>query len=98
MTVAGKTGSLSGKGPDGRYEWFIGVAPADSPRVAIATLLVQDDLWWRSSSQIAADILRSVFCDRQACRAENASRLLRVPEAVASLASAQRSSRPALLN
>ena len=39
VRVAGKTGSLSGKDPTGRYEWFIGVAPADSPRVAIAVVL-----------------------------------------------------------
>ena len=32
VRVAGKTGSLSGVDPKGRYEWFIGVAPAESPR------------------------------------------------------------------
>ena len=41
VSVAGKTGSLSGKDPDGRYEWFIGVAPADAPRVAVAAVVVQ---------------------------------------------------------
>jgi hypothetical protein len=35
VRVAGKTGSLSGRDPDGRYEWFIGVAPADDPRIAV---------------------------------------------------------------
>jgi hypothetical protein len=38
VSVAGKTGSLSGKDPTGRYEWFIGVAPADEPRIAVAVL------------------------------------------------------------
>jgi hypothetical protein len=74
VSVAGKTGSLSGKAPDGRYEWFIGVAPADDPRIAIATVLVQDDLWWRNASQVAADVLRVVFCSRKECRADNANR------------------------
>jgi hypothetical protein len=72
VEVAGKTGSLSGTNPKGRYEWFIGVAPADRPRVAVAVLLVQGDLWWRSASQIAANVLRVVFCSDGACRAEGA--------------------------
>ena len=85
IRVAGKTGSLSGKDPDGRYEWFAGVAPADDPQVAIATVLVQDDLWWRSSSQIAADVLQKIFCDRQGCDADNAGRFLRVTETTAAI-------------
>jgi hypothetical protein len=87
VSVAGKTGSLSGKSPDGRYEWFIGVAPADSPRIAVATLIVQDALWWRTASQIAADVLRAVFCDRNGCRPENVDRYIQIPEAAAALAS-----------
>jgi len=67
VRVAGKTGSLSGRDPDGRYEWFIGVAPAEDPRIAIATLLVNGKLWWRNASQISADVLRAIFCDRGAC-------------------------------
>ena len=66
MTVAGKTGSLSGKNPDGRYEWFIGVAPAESPRVAIAAVVVQRPRYWRTASQVAAGVLESVFCERGA--------------------------------
>ena len=65
VRVAGKTGSLTGKSPDGRYEWFIGVAPADSPRVAVAVVLVQGDLWWRNASQVAADVLHDVFCEKR---------------------------------
>ena len=85
MSVAGKTGSLSGKAPDGRYEWFIGVAPADDPRIAVATVLVQDDLWWRNASQVAADVLRAVFCSRKECRADNANRFTQ-PSSTAALA------------
>ena len=66
--------SLSGSEPEGRYEWFIGVAPADAPRVAIAVLLVQGELWWRSASQIAGEVLRRVFCEDGACRPEAAAR------------------------
>ena len=68
VRVAGKTGSLSGKNPDGRYEWFIGVAPADDPKIAVATVLVQDHLWWRNASQVAADVLARRVLRGQALR------------------------------
>jgi len=74
VTVAGKTGSLSGKDPDGRYEWFVGVAPAESPRVAIAVVVVQKPLYWRTASQVAAAVLESVFCERGKCDAARADR------------------------
>ncbi len=74
VKVAGKTGSLSGKDPKGRYEWFAGVAPADQPEVAVAVLMVQSDRWWRSASQIAAEVLQSVFCEGRRCRPELAAR------------------------
>ncbi len=74
VSVAGKTGSLSGKNPDGRYEWFIGVAPAEAPRVAIATVLVQRPLFWRTASQVAAGVLEAVFCERGRCDASRADR------------------------
>jgi peptidoglycan glycosyltransferase len=77
VEVAGKTGSLSGKDPAGRYEWFIGAAPADDPRIAIAVVLVQSDLWWRNASQIAGDVLKVVFCTGGPCRAEGAERWTR---------------------
>jgi peptidoglycan glycosyltransferase len=77
VQVAGKTGSLTGKNPGGRYEWFIGTAPADAPRIAIAVVLVQSDLWWRNASQIAGDVLRVVFCTEGPCRAEGAERWIR---------------------
>ena len=79
VEVAGKTGSLSGEDPGGRYEWFIGTAPADDPRIAIAVVLVQSDLYWKTASQIAADVLRSVFCSDGPCRAEAAARWIYVP-------------------
>ncbi len=93
VKVAGKTGSLSGKAPGGRYEWFIGAAPADAPRIAVAVLLVQGDLWWRSASQIAAELLRGVFCDASGCRSGHVARWIRLPQATAALAPDHRRSR-----
>jgi cell division protein FtsI/penicillin-binding protein 2 len=83
VKVAGKTGSLSGTDPTGRYEWFAGVAPADQPRIAVAVLVVQSDLWWRNASQIAAEVLQGVFCEGRDCRPELAARWIRIPTATA---------------
>ncbi len=76
VRVAGKTGSLSGRNPTGRYEWFTGVAPADKPRVAVAVLLVQNDLWWVNASQVAAEVFRTLFCPKGVCRDEAVNRWL----------------------
>jgi len=81
VQVAGKTGSLSGTDPKGRYEWFIGVAPAEAPRIAVAVVVVQRARWWRNASQVASEVLRGVFCDRGVCRAEAAERLITAPAA-----------------
>lgn len=76
IQVAGKTGSLSGTDPKGRYEWFIGVAPADAPRLAVAVVVVHGSLWWVTPSQIAAEILKVAFCPKGVCSAEAADRWL----------------------
>ena len=78
IRVAGKTGSLSGKDPDGRYEWFAGVAPADEPRIAVAVLVVQRKLWWRNASQVASEVLKRVFCVRGRCEVAHAARYVPV--------------------
>jgi hypothetical protein len=67
IDVAGKTGSLSGKDPVGHYEWFAGVAPAEDPKIAIATVVVNGARWWRSASQLAAEVLELSFCDGRKC-------------------------------
>jgi cell division protein FtsI/penicillin-binding protein 2 len=88
VSVAGKTGSLSGKDPDGRYEWFIGVAPAEAPQIAIATVIVQTPRYRRTASQVAAGVLESLFCERGRCDAARADRFAepKPAEAVAQVA------------
>lgn len=75
IPVAGKTGSLNGTDPKGHYEWFIGVAPADDPKIAIATVAVQGPRWWWSASQLAAEVLRSAFCPGGKCSRDAVERL-----------------------
>jgi hypothetical protein len=79
VQVAGKTGSLSGSNPAGRYEWFIGVAPAEAPRIAVAVVVVQRARWTRNASQVASEVLRGVFCDSGVCRADAVERLITAP-------------------
>ncbi len=76
LRVAGKTGSLSGEDPPGRYEWFAGAAPADRPRLAVAVLMVQGDLYWRTASQVAAEVFETLFCEKSSCRSAHAERWL----------------------
>ncbi|HKC49148.1 MAG TPA: penicillin-binding transpeptidase domain-containing protein [Myxococcota bacterium] len=76
MTVAGKTGSLSGTAPPGRYEWFIGLAPANRPKIAVAVLVVQQKRWHTTGSMIGAQVLNAIFCSGGVCRVERADQWL----------------------
>jgi hypothetical protein len=75
IQVAGKTGNLSGTTPTGRYEWFIGAAPAEAPKIAVAVVQVQGRSWIKKSSEIAVDVLADIFCDAGDCDAGNATRI-----------------------
>jgi len=74
IEVAGKTGNLTGEDPFGRYEWFLGLAPAEDPTIAVVVLQLQSNLWWARSSELASEILRKAFCERGDCRSELAMR------------------------
>jgi cell division protein FtsI/penicillin-binding protein 2 len=83
VRVAGKTGSLSGTNPSGRYEWFAGAAPVERPSVAVAVVVVQSHTWWRSASGIAADVLAEIFCSGRSCGPELVQRFTRAPASAA---------------
>ncbi len=42
ISIAAKTGTLSGKSPKGVYHWFVAVAPVEKPTIAIAALVVDN--------------------------------------------------------
>lgn len=69
IQVSGKTGTLSGTNPDGTYQWFIGVAPADEPQFAIASIVVRDGRGGVTASQVAAATLKKIFCRSEGCHA-----------------------------
>jgi TonB family protein len=66
VRVSGKTGTLSGTDPAGVYQWFIGVAPAEEPRIAIASVVVNGSAG-HGAPRIAAEILQRIVCDRGRC-------------------------------
>ncbi|MBP2687258.1 MAG: penicillin-binding protein, partial [Deltaproteobacteria bacterium] len=61
MEVAGKTGSLSGWTPPVHFEWFAGVAPVGSPRLALAALVVNDGRWKIKGSYVGKEAFNSYF-------------------------------------
>jgi penicillin-binding protein A len=58
ISVAGKTGSLSSDQPYRAYSWWIGFAPEDAPRVAVAALVVNTPKWRIKASYVAREALR----------------------------------------
>jgi cell division protein FtsI/penicillin-binding protein 2 len=61
VRVAGKTGSLADPSPYRDYSWFVGFAPADAPRVAVATVVVNDRLWHARAPTVAKEALEAYF-------------------------------------
>ncbi|MDW7709439.1 MAG: penicillin-binding transpeptidase domain-containing protein [Deferrisomatales bacterium] len=59
--VAGKTGSLTGNDPPGRYEWFVGFAPLEDPKIAVASLIVNHDLWHIKGTYVAQAVMKEFF-------------------------------------
>jgi cell division protein FtsI/penicillin-binding protein 2 len=61
MDVAAKTGSLSGWTPRVHFEWFAGVAPVGSPRLALSALVVNDTRWKIKGSYVGKEAFNSYF-------------------------------------
>ena len=61
VSVAGKTGTLMGDAPKGLYHWFIGVAPAANPTIAISSLVVDIGSRTLNASGLASRFLDNYF-------------------------------------
>ena len=61
IEVAGKTGSLSThtRGPFKDYSWFVGFAPADDPKIAVAAVVVNGLKWRVHAPFIAREALKA---------------------------------------
>jgi peptidoglycan glycosyltransferase len=63
IAVAGKTGSLADHPPlpFKDYSWFVGFAPAEKPRVAVAVVVVNGHRWQVKAAALAKETLQSYF-------------------------------------
>ncbi len=62
IRVAGKTGTLEGKGY--LFTWWVGFAPADDPEIALSVLVANRGDWKVKGTQTASDMLRVYFADK----------------------------------
>jgi peptidoglycan glycosyltransferase len=67
IQVAGKTGTAQVEGNDAPHAWFIGFAPAEAPRYAVAVLvenggdLGSEATGGRVAAPIAAEVLKALL-------------------------------------
>lgn len=76
IEVGGKTGSLSGADPAGRYDWFVGYGVSGSHRLAIASLVISKKYWKVKSSYLARRAIETFFRDEIGSRAVNVNRTI----------------------
>lgn len=61
ITIGGKTGSLTGEDPPGKYSWFIGMAPIEEPEIVVAAMIINQPKWHIKASQAANEGFTAYF-------------------------------------
>ena len=61
MRVAGKSGTAQLGGTGEPHSWFIGFAPAENPRIAIAVLVEKGGRGGERAAPLAGSLLRTYF-------------------------------------
>lgn len=61
MSICGKTGSRSGDNPPGLYDWFVGFAPGDTPQIAFAAMVVNQNRSKLKGAFVAQEALKTFF-------------------------------------
>lgn len=56
--AVGKTGSLADKTPFRDYSWFVGFAPKEEPKVAVAAVIVNDPKWRIRATWLGREAMR----------------------------------------
>ncbi len=64
VDVGGKTGSLTGLAPRGKYDWFVGFAEFGGQKIAVAALTVHEKFWRVKSSYLARRSFEAFFRDK----------------------------------
>jgi penicillin-binding protein A len=61
VAIAGKTGSLADKNPYRDYSWFVGFAPVDKPRIAVAAVVVNGPVWRVKATTVAREAIAAAM-------------------------------------
>ncbi len=61
VDAGGKTGSLMGTDPSGKYDWFVGYAESGSKKIAVAVLTIHGKFWRVKSSYLARLAFESYY-------------------------------------
>ncbi|NKB76569.1 MAG: hypothetical protein GKR96_05860 [Gammaproteobacteria bacterium] len=61
VRIGGKTGSLTGFHPKGKYDWFVGFAENQQQKIAYAVLCINKEKWYVKSAQLARQVLEYYF-------------------------------------
>lgn len=61
LEVGGKTGSLTGSDPEGKYDWFVGYARNGEQKLAFAALTVHRKFWKVKSAYLARKAIEAYF-------------------------------------
>jgi cell division protein FtsI/penicillin-binding protein 2 len=56
--AVGKTGSLADRNPFRDYSWFVGFAPREAPRIAVAAVVVNEPRWRIRAPWLAREAMR----------------------------------------
>ena len=56
--AVGKTGTLADRTPFRDYSWFVGFAPKDNPKLAVAAVIVNEPLWRIRATWLGREALR----------------------------------------
>ncbi|HEX8437702.1 penicillin-binding transpeptidase domain-containing protein, partial [Archangium sp.] len=56
--AVGKTGTLADRAPFRDYSWFVGFAPKDNPKVAVAALIVNEPIWRIRATWLGREAMR----------------------------------------
>lgn len=70
VEMGGKTGSLTGTDPKGKYDWFVGYAKKGDKSLGLAILTIHEQNWTVKSSYLASKAVEQYFgSDLEAVRA-----------------------------
>ncbi|MFH1017236.1 MAG: penicillin-binding transpeptidase domain-containing protein [Pseudomonadota bacterium] len=64
LQLGGKTGSISGKNPPGKTEWYVGYARSQERQIAVGIVIVSDRFWRIKPSLLFRDIVEYEFSPR----------------------------------